>query len=416
MADEVGAYHCVQRVVRRAALCGADRATGQDFGHRRDWIRGRLEQLAGAFAIEVAGFAVMDNHLHLVLRIRPDLAAAWDDAEVAGRWAAIFPGPPPARPGVGGTASAAAPASASAAEGHGPADPPAPARAMTPADAARLAELRRRLADLSWFMRALAEPIARRANREDGCTGRFWQGRFRCTRLLDEAALLACMAYVELNPVRAGIAEAPDRDGRTSACERAAALLAAQAGAPPTAGAAPYRPGGVPGDPADGSTSPATGVAPRAAGAGAIAAAAIPGEPRDAWLSPIELVDRDAPAISRPPAGSPPPAAPRSSRPRRRRASDRGLLPMTAAQYLELLDWAGRQSRPGGGTIPATLPPVLDRLGLGAESWPAAACDLFARPRRAVGSAASLRAEAARAGRRWLHGISACRIAFPPPT
>ncbi|QEH32271.1 hypothetical protein OJF2_07400 [Aquisphaera giovannonii] len=371
LADEVGAYHCVQRVVRLAALCGADAATGLDFGHRRDWIRGRLEELAGAFAVEVAGFAVMDNHLHVVLRIRPDLAAAWDDAEVASRWAAIFPGPPPAGPGAGRRAGASGPASASSAEAPDPADVPTPATAATPADPARLAELRRRLADLSWFMRALAEPIARRANREDGCTGRFWQGRFRCTHLLDEAALLACMAYVDLNPVRAGIAEAPDRDGRTSACQRAEALLAARA-----------------------------------------AADATPPAPRDAWLSPIELIERE-PAKPRPPAGSPAPAP--ASRPRPPRASDRGLLPMTAAQYLELLDWAGRQSRPGGGTIPATSPPVLDRLGLRSESWPAAARGLFGRPRRAVGTAESLRAEAARVGRRWLHGIAACRVAFPLP-
>ncbi|MEO5344524.1 MAG: transposase, partial [Gammaproteobacteria bacterium SHHR-1] len=77
-----------------------------------------------------------------------------------------------------------------------------------------------RLADLSWFMRNLNQSIAFQANAEDQCKGHFWESRFKSQALLDEAALLAAMAYVDLNPVRAGIAETPETSDFTSIQQR----------------------------------------------------------------------------------------------------------------------------------------------------------------------------------------------------
>ncbi len=92
VADEIGVYHCVQRVVRRAFLCGVDSLSGTSYEHRRTWIRDRLESLAGIIGVEIAAFAVLSNHIHVILRNRPDVVAHWSDQEVARRWLALFPG------------------------------------------------------------------------------------------------------------------------------------------------------------------------------------------------------------------------------------------------------------------------------------------------------------------------------------
>ena len=182
-----GVYHCVQRVVRRAFLCGVDPLSGNSYDHRRTWIRDRLESLAGLFGVEIAAFAVMSNHLHVILRNRPDVVALWSDQEVARRWLTLFPGRVGTKPDPASASSPAAfpgptaeqarsisPGTPAMPPGREPADPLEQAVGMLSAAPALMATIRGRLSSLWWFMRALAEPIARRANREDHCTGRFF--------------------------------------------------------------------------------------------------------------------------------------------------------------------------------------------------------------------------------------------------
>ncbi len=202
--DHIGVYHCIARCVRRAFLCGDDPASGKNYDHRKGWIRDRLRTAASAFAIEVCGYSVMSNHFHVVLRVRPDLVGDWSDDEIAARWLRLYP----PRDQTTGQ----------------PAEPKEHDFNMITSVPERVAELRERLMSLSWFMRCVDEPIARAANAEDDCSGHFWEGRFRSQELLDDAAVLACSVYVDLNPIRAELVLTPEESQFTSAFDRIQAL------------------------------------------------------------------------------------------------------------------------------------------------------------------------------------------------
>jgi len=188
-----GTFHCVSRCVRRAFLCGEDRLTGRSFEHRRQWVEDRIHELAGIFGVAIWGYAVMSNHVHVVVQTLPEVVAGWSAAEVAARWMRLYP--------------------------RQDQNPQMRAEVLA-GNAERIKVLRERLSNLSWFMRCLVEPIARAANKEDICKGRFWEGRFRAQSLLDDNAVLAAMAYVDLNPVRAKICDTLEASAHTSARRR----------------------------------------------------------------------------------------------------------------------------------------------------------------------------------------------------
>jgi REP element-mobilizing transposase RayT len=205
-------YHVVARCVRRAWLWGFDSYAGKDYSHRKAWVLERLAHLQQMFAIDICAYAIMSNHYHLVVHVDTARARTWTDEEIIDRWALCCRIPllvERYRRNETGEADTV--------------------------DARQTVEAwRARLQDISWFMRMLNEHLARRANAEDNCTGRFWEGRFKSQALLDDAGLLTAMAYVDLNPIRAGIAETPESSEHTSIYERIRAWRAMRASAAPS--------------------------------------------------------------------------------------------------------------------------------------------------------------------------------------
>ncbi|WP_232369714.1 transposase [Alteromonas sp. KC3] len=191
-------YHCISRCVRQSYLCGRDNNTGINYEHRRKWIQDRLHKLSQAFAIDLCAYAVMHNHIHVVLHVAKGRAEGWSMDEVLLRWRMFYKCPPLVQHYLeGGSESELSPEEC--------------------AELQRLSSLyRSRLQSISWFMRMLNEYIARKANKEDDCKGYFWERRFRSQAILDEKALAAVMAYVDLNPIRAKIANSLTTSNYTS--------------------------------------------------------------------------------------------------------------------------------------------------------------------------------------------------------
>ena len=329
-ADEISICHCVQRCVRRAFLAGVDAQSGIDYSFRKEWIRRRLEALASVFGIDVLSYAIMSNHLHVILRNRPDVVQTWSDEEVAIRWLRVYPG--------------------KRIEEH-LAEPTDHDVQTLAKNSERIAEIRGRLSDLSWFMRSLAEPIARMANKQDNCTGRFWEGRFKAQRIVDEAGLLACAMYVDLNPVRAAMAESPDKAPHTSAFDR----IHGEQGEQIDSAAFDLRPIDREQSAKEIRETPVDELRKRRKSRRR--------NPtgkrirRDGWLAPMTMQRKNLAAE---------PQAHRKGL----RASDKGFLAISRDDYFELLQWTAKQGlQVAGEHVPKSLAKRLASVGIDASVW-----------------------------------------------
>ena len=358
IAGEVAFYHCWARCVRQSWLCGYDTYSHKNYQHRRAWIESFAQELARLVGLDVGWFAVLANHMHFILRARPDLVKTWSDQEVARRYLTIQ-------------------RLIKSSDGHSIEAPSEAEIFLACKEASEIAEWRERLAHPSMFMGSLCENIARRANKDDGCKGRFFDQRYGCRRLETTAAVLACALYVDLNVLAAAEADAPENSRHTSAYRRIAARQRRK-----------QLEKGEASSGAGGSTDP------------------------DAWLSPLEL-DQRTDAFRLVDSGSTTGL----------RASDRGLIPMSLDAYLELLDWAGRAARQDKpGRIPEHLGPILDRLHLqrlDAEATRKGRPTPLAMVRqfndvfgKVVGTAKKVAECAKTAGRRWYRGAKACQVVF----
>ncbi len=291
--DELAIIHVWNRVVRRCFLFGDDSVTGKNYDHRKVWIEELIKHQATVFAIDVLAFSIMSNHFHLVLRTRPDVVETWDDTEVARRWLMLCP----RRRGADGIAM----------------EPTEPELNSIRTDRDKLKKIRSRLSDVSWWMRLMCQKIAQRSNAEEELVGKFWESRFHAVRILDDAALLACAAYVDLNPIRAAMAELLEESDHTSVQRRIATMKENAADSKRTRS--------------------------------------------DSFLAPLTIDElRDALGPCPNTCGE--------------RASNKGFLAMSIESYIELLDWTARQIIPGKrGSTPAEAPSILERLQLDAQVW-----------------------------------------------
>lgn len=328
--DDTPWYHCVSRCVRRAYLCGDDSVTGQSYEHRRDWVAQRIKQLAAVFIIDVAAYAVMSNHYHIVVRIDNERPYELSTQEVMERWTRLYQGPFLINRYLSEQRSE-----------------------MSESELFMVEELavvyRERLSDLSWFMKNLNEYIARKANKEDQVKGHFWESRFKCQSLLDEKALLAAMAYVDLNPVRAKIAESPEKSVFTSIYERIKGLHQDH--------------------PDDESVDSS----------------------KDEKKHSLEL-----------------PVAPLM--PFDQMAQSRTAIPFALHDYIELVDWVGRAVHTDkSGTIDGVAPPILRRIGIDPALFVLCACGIMDLFGVTVGSTESMAACCTRRQVKFLHGMKAAR-------
>ena len=356
---EIGTYHVISRCVRRSWLCGVDPYSGMDYSHRKEWVRRRLKLLSELLSIEVCGYSIMDSHAHGMLRTRPDLSEKWSSKEVARRWWYLNP---KRRDSFGNPLE--------------PSDSDLDQILFdekTGDSQGRCELLRKRLTSISWFMRYLNENIARRANREDGCTGRFWEGRFKSVALLDQAAVLACLAYIDLNPIHAGIARTPEGSDHTSGQDRYRSQISKEKLHELRAAYAEKM-----------------AKKQRAIEIDKVIKKHEFTTENHKWLSPISAWPLDKP-----------------------RQEVSSFLNLKESDYLELLDWTGRQHRlDKKGNIPSHLKPILKRMEIETEEWLRTVKKFDSWFFRVAGRVEAIIKAAKNAGKKWMAGQSAAKKAF----
>ncbi len=315
--SETPFYHLTYRCVRRAFLCGD--VDGVNFEHRREWLVDRLRLLSAMFAIDVASYAIMTNHYHVLVRVDLQKAATWSVQEIIEHWSILFQIPDCIKLYLAG---------------H-----------LTLDDdiqcANKMIEVyRERLSNISWIMRCLNEHIARLANAEDKCTGRFWEGRFKSQAVLDEKSLINTMVYIDLNPIRADLAKTPETSEYSSIAERISALNLST----------------------DLKCAFHGKLLPFMGGEGFA----------DSPQIPFHLID-----------------------------------------YVELVDWTGRQIRPQKlGSISEHEPAILARLGIEKCNWIQNCKTLEEEFHLVIGPASAIERFCRTIGQKWLQGIHKCRRCF----
>ena len=338
-------YHCISRCVRRAFLCGYDRFTGNSYDHRKMWIKNRIKQLSKIFAIDVCGYSIMSNHLHIILRTRPELINVMTPEEVVKRWSKLFP--------------------KQRKESSLPKEPTELEISAILNDEERLSELQERLGSISWFMRCINEYVAKLSNKEDKCKGRFWEGRFSSQRILDEAGLLCCMTYVDLNPVRAGIEKTPEASTYTSGSDRIKAKQASE------------KLMILKEEKLIKEVLKSKKVKEKIEKEIKVSNSAN-------WLNPISETD-----------------------------NQRGLLSISLEEYLEVLDLTGREIKEGKkGYVPTELKPILKRLEINEEKWIKTIKNYGSLFYNVSGKVESITKAITLSKRKWLKGISVSKQVF----
>ncbi len=310
-------YHCISRCVRKCFLCGKDFKDNKDYEHRKKWVQDRLKKLSEIFCIDILGFAIMSNHLHILLKVNHKKIKLLDDEDIVTRWRKLYP------------------KSAVIEEME---------NELLLQDKEKLRKIKMRLVNISWFMKSISEYIAKKANKEDGCKGRFWEGRFVCKRIYDEASALQCALYIDLNPIRAKVSNLPEKSIFTSAYERIKAKNAKE------------------------KLKKVNNSFNRQC--------LEKESKRDSWLLNIDK-------------------------------KDGGFLPISLSEYLVILDIAGRElKKDKRGNIPQTIIPILKRLKINSDNWIENLEKTNGAFSRFMGSKESMRKEAFKIGQKWFRGIS----------